>query len=254
MAAALLAAGSLTLAAGAGGEIVQRGSLRVAVDGGIAPKKLPRKGAAPVSVQVAGRISTTDGAGVPQLRRIEIGINRHGRIDRRGLPRCPISRIQPSTTGDALKLCRSALVGRGTFSANVILPEQSPFPSRGQVLAFNGAYKGRPAILAHVYGTRPVPTSRIVPFILRSRKGTFGTVLAASLPRVASEWGYVTGLSMKLHRTYRHRGKRRSFISAGCPAPSGFPGALFPLVRAKFAFEGAFKLQSVLTRSCGVRR
>lgn len=255
VAAAALAAGcALAAAGGAGAEIVQSGSLRVAVDGGIAPKKLPRERTAPVGVRIAGRITTVGDERLPQLRRIEIGINRHGRVDRRGLPRCPLWRIQPSSTEDALKLCRRALVGRGEFSANVIFPEQSPFPSRGRVLAFNGTFKGRPAILAHIYGTKPAPTSRVLPFVLRRVPGTFGIQLSASLPRVTSEWGYVTGISITLRRLFRHRGRERSFLSAACPAPAGFPGALFPLARARFDFAGADDLESTLTRGCRVRR
>jgi hypothetical protein len=76
-----------------------------------------------------------------------------------------------STTAEAISACRSSLVGTGTFSANVKLPEQSPFPSEGKVLAFNGRFKGRPAILAHIYGTRPVPTSYVLPFTISRGKG-----------------------------------------------------------------------------------
>ena len=31
--------------------------------------------------------------------------------------------------------------------------------AEGKLYAFNGRWHGRPAILAHVYGTKPVPTS-----------------------------------------------------------------------------------------------
>lgn len=251
----MLAAACLAAIPGpAAAEVVQRGAVRVAVDGGVTPKRLPRHGAAPISVRIEGRITPVGSAGLPQLRRIEVAINSHGRVDRRGLPRCSVGRIQPSTTDDALKLCRGALVGRGRFSANVVLPEQSPFPSRGRVLAFNGTHRGRPAILAHIYGTTPAPTSRVLPFVMRRAKGTFGTVLSASLPQVTNQWGYVTGISITLHRLFRDSGRTRSFVSASCPAPAGFPGALFPFARARFEFAGSLGLESVLSRACAVRR
>ena len=44
-------------------------------------------------------------------------------------------------------------VGIGFFSANVLLREQSPFPSRGKILAFNGEVLGHPVIFGHIYGT-----------------------------------------------------------------------------------------------------
>jgi hypothetical protein len=46
-------------------------------------------------------------------------------------------------------------------------------------------------------------------------------------------------------------GKRRSYLSASCPAPKGFPGAAFPFARASFGF-GKQTLTSTLTRSCRV--
>jgi hypothetical protein len=74
--------------------------------------------------------------------------------------------------------------------------------------------------------------------------------LETSLPRATGNWGYVTGLKMNLRRSFRYRGKQRSYLSAGCPAPAGFPGAAFPLARTSFAFAGGMKLVSVLNRSC----
>ena len=51
------------------------------------------------------------------------------------------------------------------------------------MFAFNGTYKGKPAILAHVYGNQPVPTSFTLPFLITKAKGTFATVLTATFPR-----------------------------------------------------------------------
>lgn len=231
-------------------EVVQKGHLRVSFAGKFSPQALPRKGAAPISVAIGGRISTTDGKAPPQLRRITIAINRNGRLDPSGLPSCSLRAIQPSTNDGALAACRRSLVGEGSFSANVELPQQAPFPSRGKVLAFAGRENGKPVILAHVYGTDPVPTSYTLPFEIRRSPGTFGTILTASLPQVTSDWGYVTGISLRLDRRFGGRGERRSYLSAGCPAPPGFPGTTFPLARASFAFAHGRTFTSVLTRAC----
>jgi hypothetical protein len=230
--------------------VVQRGPVRVNFDGKLTPHALPRHGVAPVDIAVDARISGTKGSTPPQLRRIAIEINRNGHFSPKGLPICRERDIQPSTTTGARAACGRALVGEGHFSANVKLPQQSPFPSSGKVLAFNGRVHGRPAILAHIYGTQPAPTSYVLPFSIRESRGTYGTVLETSLPRATGNWGYVTGLEMKLHRSFRYRGKRRSYLSAGCPAPAGFPGAAFPLARTSFAFAGGMTLVSVLNRSC----
>jgi hypothetical protein len=234
-------------------EVVQRGKLRVSFDGNLTPQTLPRHGSAPVKVSVAAKISSTDDGPPPQLRQIAIAINRNGHFTPKGLPVCNLRDIQPATTANALKACRGALVGEGTFSAKVLLAQQAPFPSDGKVYAFNGVLHGKPAILAHVYGTDPVPTSFTLPFEIQSAKGTFGTVLRASLPEVTGNAGYVTGLSLTLGRSFSSHGKRRSYLSAGCPAPSGFPGATFPFAKASFAFAGKGNVDSTLTRSCKAR-
>jgi len=104
--------------------VTQEDNVRVAVDGKLSPKKLPREGEAPISVSVGWKIESADGSPPPKLKGLRIEINRHGRFDTTGLPVCPIAKIQPATTQRALSNCRSALVGRGSFSAQIALKGQ----------------------------------------------------------------------------------------------------------------------------------
>jgi hypothetical protein len=69
-----------------------------------------------------------------------------------------------------------------------------------------------------------------------------------------SSWGTVTGIEMKLARRYSFHGLRHSFLSAGCPAPEGMPGAVFVLARTTFSFAGGKSLGTSLSRTCEVRR
>jgi hypothetical protein len=232
-------------------EVIQRGNLRVSFDGKISPKALPREGSAPVRVAVAAKIASTDAAQPPQLRTMTIAINRYGRFNPSVVPVCSLREIQPSTTQNALKACGPSLIGQGTFSAKVLLTQQAPFPSGGKLYAFNGIVHGRPAILAHVYGTHPIPTSFTLVFEVKPSRGTFGTVLRADLPEVAGDSGYITGLSLNLGKTVRSHGKSRSYLSASCPAPKGFSGAVFPFAKASFDF-GKRSVNSTLTRNCKV--
>jgi DNA-binding beta-propeller fold protein YncE len=229
---------------------IRRGPVQVSFDGELTPHALPRRGSAPVGIAVDAVIAGTNGGAPPQLRKLAIAINRNGRFTPAGLPLCGIEAIQPSTTAGALAACGDSLVGEGHFSANVKLPDQSPFPSEGKVLAFNGRLQGKPAILAHVYGTRPAPTSSVLSFRIRPSHGTYGSVLETSLPQATGDWGYVTGLRMTLRRRFSYRGRSRSYLRAGCPAPAGFPGAVFPLARTSFSFAGGMTLTSVLNREC----
>jgi hypothetical protein len=244
--------GMIVAAPGATAEIAQKETLRVAFDGGIEPRALPRHGSAPVAVTLGGTISTTDGSAPPQLRTISLALNRNGRLDSRGLPACHYHQIQPASTVEAVEACRRSLVGEGQFRANVVLPEQSPFPSAGRVLAFNGVLHGRHVVFAHIYGTTPLPQSRVLAFELGRAAGGYRTTLTAELPRVAAEWGYVSGVSLTLKRRFRYRGRARSFVTASCPAPPKFTAAPFPLARASFGFEDGRVLTATLVRSCKV--
>lgn len=247
---------ALTLAgpsATATAEVAQRGSLRVSFKGGMAPQALPRQGQAPVAVTLGGHVSTTDGSIPPQLRTISLALNRNGRIDFRGFPACKYHQIQPASTSEAIEACRRSLVGSGEFRANVVLPEQSPFPSAGRVIAFNGVLHGHRVVFAHIYGTEPLPQSRVLAFRVGRAAGGYRTTLTAELPRVAAEWGYVSTVTLTLDRQFRYRGRTHSFVSASCPAPHSFTLAAFPLARASFGFEDGRNLTATLIRSCQVK-
>jgi hypothetical protein len=279
-------------------EIEQSDTVRVTFTGRMSPTSLPRDGEAPIRVAVGAKIAGPDGASPPPLQRIRIEINRYGRLDRRGLPVCRFNQIQPSTTARARQACGDALVGRGAFSSNVLLPEISPFPSDGTLDAFNGVIgcselqafrtgrvrpsssrtqegrrgkrtrvrdpkaadrghrdaqcRPRPAILAHVYGTTPVPTSYTIPFAISRGSGEYGLTLSAPMPNAGSGWGYITGLSLNLGKKFKVAGQSRSYLSAGCPAPDGVGRALFRFARATFFF-GSEQISSTLARSCRPR-
>ena len=238
----LSVASALVLSPGIGAEVIQKQGVRVTVNGGLSPTRLPRKGQVPVGVSVSGKITTAEQDILPQLKALQIAINSAGRLDVAGIPHCRINHINPSTTQQALAMCRSSLIGEGSFSANVVLPEQSPFPSKGKLLAFNGQIGRKPAIFAHVYGTQPLATSYVFAFRIKRQKGTFGTVLEASFPKATGDWGYITGISLNLFRS--------RVMQAGCPAPSGLTEISFPLVKTSFDFAGGLDIESILNRSC----
>lgn len=234
--------------------IVQEDNVRLDVTGRLSPKRLPRRGLAPISVSVEWGISTSDGSPVPNLKRIEIEINRHGHFEYAGLPTCPIAKIQPASTARALSNCRSALVGKGSFAANVGLDGQEAYEAKGRLLVFNGEAKGKPVLFGQIYSSHPFATSFIIPFAVKKLSGgTYGTVLDAILPKGLAAWGRLTAIDMTLSRRYSYKGAQRSFVSAGCPAPKGFGKALFPLARTSFSFKGGAGLDSTLTSTCQVR-
>jgi hypothetical protein len=242
----------LGVAAFAQAEVTQRDDVRVFFDGKITPHALPRSGSIPVRISIGAKIASTDGQDPPAVQRISIAINRNGHLNPVGLPLCGLAEIKTASNTSALASCRPSLVGEGHFSASVGFSNQAPFPSRGMVYAFNSRLHGRPAILAHVYGTKPVSTSYVLPFEIKPSKGTYGAVLSASVPKAIGESGSITGLQLSLGRSFTYHGKRRSYLSAACPAPEGTNGASFNFARASFAFQET-TLTSTLTRSCRVK-
>jgi hypothetical protein len=233
-------------------ELTERGNLFVRFEGGIAPSALPRTKLAPIAVSVAGTVKTLSGERPPALRQIRIELNRGGKLDPSGLPVCRYRQLVAASPRQALAACGDALVGEGSYEAKTAFPEQETFPSEGHMLAFNAIYGGHSAILAHVYGHQPVPISRIIVFRIRRTSGTFGTVLTGELPDTVNHYGFVAGISLRLFRRFDVDGQQRSYLSAACAAPSGFPSAVFPFARASMSFADGRTLSSTLTRSCRV--
>lgn len=250
-----LVAACLLCAAIADAELVERGNLFVKFDGGIVPTALPRAARAPIAVRVDGTVRVLAGAErPPALRHISIAINRGGILDTHGLPTCRRSQIEPATTAQALEACGPALVGEGRYLGALALPEQDRFPLQGRVLAFNAVVNGQRAILAHVYGSDPVPNSRIIVFHIHQAHGTFGTVLSAALPARLNRSGYLKKISLSLRRTFLYRGRRHSYLSAACSAPAGFSSATFPFSKVSMTFADGRRLSSTLIRTCRVQK
>ncbi len=252
-AAALLLAATILLATGASAERLVRGNLEISALGRIEPFRLPRTTPAPISIIVAGRLVTTDGSTPPQLKRMTIDVNRHGLLQSKGLGVCPPSRLVASSSQTALKGCRNALVGSGRFWAHIVLPDQRPYLTAGNLLAFNGREHGHPVLLVHVFTSNPFFSSFVVPFAIHKiHEGPYGTELTTSLPPALGSWGYVEQIKMTLKRIYDYKGRTLSYFNAACPAPKGFRGTVFPFAHASFFFSNAEPLEITLNRPCAV--
>ena len=248
VAAALCLGAALARAA----EVTRQGNLQVAVAAKMRPQALPRTGAAPIAVSVGGHITTTDGTYPPQLQTLTIEINRQGRLEYAGLPLCPLAKIKLASTEHALSACHSSLVGQGTFYSNIVLKGEPPYPSKGRLLVFNGREGSHQVLFGHIYVLQPFATSFVITFQIKNAHGTYGTALIADVAKALGNWGYLTGIEMTLSRRYTYHGARRSYLSAGCPAPKGFPSVNFPLARTSFRFPHN-TLTSTLVRRCDVR-
>jgi len=253
----LRAAGLAALAAAPAWAVTNgEGDLRLSFDGGIRPSTLPRHRPAPVRVWVSGSVRSTTGdpARIPQIRRIEVAINRQGRLDDRGLPVCRPRQIRKAKEAKAKRACGAALVGRGRVAVQARLDSQAPSLVRARLLAFNGPSRdGRKLILAQAYSRKP-PASFIFSFTVSHRPGTFGTVLSTMLAPGVRKWAYLTEFQMTLGRRYVYRGQKHSFISAACDAPAGFDHPIYPFAEATYDLADGRSFAMSQANRCRVSR
>jgi hypothetical protein len=247
--AAILGAASLAHAA-----VVQEGNIRITVLSQILPYKLPRHGTAPIAVFVSGHLSEPHGGIPSQLQEMTVEVNKHGLLQSKGLPACPLSKIQPASTQRALAACGDALIGSGQFWAHIVLPDQGAYPTHGRLLIFNGRQKGKPVIFTHIFTANPFFSSFVIPFsISKKANGAYGTKLTASLPQALGDWGYVDRIKLTLKRKYDYKGRQLSYFNAGCPAPEGSKRTVFPLALASFAFADGTDISAKVEKACAVR-
>jgi hypothetical protein len=240
------------MAATAHGERAQRGNLIVTLDGGFAPRALPRDRPAPVAVQLMAGLRTSDDSTLPRVTRVELAIPGQGLISNRGLPTCKPRWIRNATTATALEACRPALIGTGRMVAQVKIPSQPAFAVHARLLAFNGKVHGRRAVVIHGIALQP-PTVVVLPFLIQLRPGRFGTVLTAYLPPNLGPWPRFARFEMGLFRRYTYRGRERSYISASCPLPKRVPFGLFSFAKATFTLADGRRISKGIARSCRAR-
>jgi hypothetical protein len=243
----------LILALPAGAERTQRGHLIVAVNGAISPLELPRDHPAPVALQIGGRIETEDGSPLPRMTGVRLAIAGRGVLDTGGLPVCPRARLRNASTAQALRRCRGALVGRGRLEADAFLANQKPFPIAASLLAFNGrTASGGAAVWVHAFATNP-PLAIVLPFIVARHGDRVGTVLSATVPAALGDLPHLASFQLRLFRRYRFAGRSRSYLSASCPAPSGFSGGFLTIAKATYSFADGRRLRIGAVRGCRTR-
>jgi hypothetical protein len=242
--AALALTAALAIATSATGETVRAGNLVIGIEGQIKPKKLPRKGAAPLTLKLQGKIATADGSPVPALKTLALQFDKHGSIFTKGLPTCTTGKLEATNTAAALKACRPALVGRGKASAEIYFAEQPPFGAHGPMLIFNGKPKGgRPVLIFHVFAHVPAPTTFVTSGVIEKGHGKYGTQTEVAIPTIVAGQGSLTSFEAKLGKTWRYKGKKVSLLSASCPS-----GSLF--AHGEFKFADGTKISGNVAKRC----
>lgn len=249
VAAAVLVGAVSVLAGAAMGERTQRGEVIVSLNGGISPLTLPRDHLAPLAIHLSGEIRTADHSLLPRVTRIEIGLPVQGAVSTRGLADCPAGRLRNAKPPQALAVCGGAVVGRGNLVAKVFLPEQGPFEIHARLLLFNSRVEGHRGVVLQAYSSEP-PIVVVLPFTLRHRRGTFGRVLVADLPRDLGPRPRLAAFEMTLFRRYRYRGQARSYLNASCPIPPRLTAGFLTLARAAYTLSDGRQIGVEITRGC----
>jgi hypothetical protein len=229
----------------ASAEVIQLGNLRVDIGGSFKPKQLPRDKLAPISLRVDGRISTLDGSVPPGLETMVIDFDRNGTVYTKGLATCSVNELENTLTEDALRRCRDALVGRGSAKAIVDFPDQDPFDAPAPVLAFNGEKQGgKPVVIFHAFAHVPTPTTFVVPSVISNAPGrAFGKRVTVNVPPIAGGNGHLVEFHIKVERTWKHKGQRRSYLIAKC-ASGHF------IARGDLRFSDGSMLEGSVVREC----
>jgi hypothetical protein len=226
----------------------QKGRVLSSLSAEISPMALPREGLRPVSLRFASTFENLDGKDIPALRTMKLRLARGGTIQNEGLPRCAPRRLEARTAAQALAACGNALVGRGSVSTAIRFPEGARLRTEARLLLFNAGSR----LLMHIHATDPVQGVFVVPLRIAKTEGRFGIVLSATFPRIAADFGQVTGFEMELERTYRHGGERRGYLLGGCPIPkaAGLNRLAFELAKVEYRFDGGMTIRNSTLNTC----
>lgn len=198
--------------------VVRAGNLVLRINGGVTPRKLPKRKLAPITLRISANLRTIDGAQPPALREAVVDFDKHGTINAKGLPVCQSGKLQAQDTQNAKNACRGAIVGHGSTRVRVAFPEQRPFEATGPLVLFNGGVKGGVTTMyIHAYVAVPAPTAIVTVVKIRKiHKGRFGTRAVARVPVIAGGSGSVTRFNFAVRRIFRAKGQRQSYLLARC--------------------------------------
>lgn len=243
-----VAAVGMASAANEGNVTVHVGPLTLTAGGGFTPKVLSKTAQTPIALKVEGEVKKMEGAEElhpPAAREIFIEFDKGGEVHTKGIPACPVGRIEATETAAALKACESALIGEGQAIAQVQFADQRPINVNTKVLVFNGGEKGgKTTMLIHGYFSSPISGAIVTTVtITKHKNGRFGTLAVAKIPQITGGAGSITSFHLEIFKDVKVGGKTYNPISATC-----YDGKLKAHVEAKF--EEGTKAALEIIRAC----
>jgi hypothetical protein len=195
---------------------LRAGNVVTTFGGSTSPKAIPKNKFAPIGTTFFGKIGTANGGHPPALREVEFDVDKDIKINVKGYPACKPGQLEARDTNAAMKVCGSAVLGKGEAHIEIAFPEQKPILVASPITIFNGGESGgKVKLLIHVFITVPVPAA-VVTEVTISRKGT-GIHTVSKIPVVAGGSGSAVDFKFTVGKTYTYKGKKVGYAEAKCP-------------------------------------
>jgi hypothetical protein len=215
-----------------------------------------RSGPAAVNIRARFRHEFPEEGIVPELSGIEFALSPRIAMNTKGLPLCRLDQIRNQSTQHAMRVCGDAMVGTGEMWSQAVCHQCAEISTIEELVAFNGRYRGGPAIF--LLGPKPnsLYEARISVFRVERTPGDAGYMLAGTIPEhlrtpLESEFEFrwrISYFALSLHRSYPFAGRSRSYLTASCPT-SGHPE--IAVARATFHFGGIAQVSGEMRGECG---
>lgn len=206
----------VTAIAGAASTRIRAGNLVLTFGGTTVPKKLPRRGYAPVKTVIFGKIATSDGTHPSALRESVVDIDKDVKLNVKGLPVCKPGQLTARNTRAANRVCGKTELGKGIAHASIAFPEQTPIRVTSPITIFNGGGNAsRSKLLIHTFITVPVPAAIVTQTTIK-KKGA-GITTTSKVPIIAGGSGSVLDFKFNVGRTYKYKGRKTGINMAKCP-------------------------------------
>lgn len=216
----------------------EAGNLKFTFNGGFAPKKLPKKTPAPITLSASGMIQTKDGTHPPALKEAIVETDKNGAVFVKGLPVCKSGQLQSRSTKDARKACPKSIIGSGKTTVEVQFPESKPVLVNSALTVFNGGFSGGTTTLyIHAYFSAPVTGAIVTTLkIKKVHNGRYGLKTVATIPKIAGGSGSVKSFDLKINK--------KGVLTAKCA-----DGKLQAKATAKFS-DGTVAGPATIIRPC----
>ena len=217
----------------------------------ISPSKLSKKSPSPIHLTVSTKITAAGVASDDPVAKEVIDFDKNGKLSTRGLPTCNPHRIESKSPDVALKECGKSVVGHGKASGLLVGREEEgnplpPVPFDAKITVFNGVpQRGKPTLLMYAFTESPFLSAFIVPGVVSSyHKQGFGSRFEIAIPKLFGGQGALRDFNVSIGKTFRFKGKKRSLISATCPAKKKLKA------RVTATFASGAEATIPMTQSC----